>query len=83
MARRASSTIITATEEELKFLTVKGATGVRDPSSFGSWNERKWMWIPDQKDGYILAAILNEAGEDVTVGCEHMSRHDILSDAHM
>ena len=38
-----------------------------DAVSHANWSEKKWVWIPDQVEGYLGAYIASEDGERVVV----------------
>ncbi|KHN84834.1 Myosin-9 [Toxocara canis] len=68
-------------ENDLQYLTVK-RIGLADPSLQAEWAEKRYVWVPDPKEGFLFGSILEElsgecllvkmleTGKEVTVGRE-------------
>uniref|UniRef100_A0A915BH58 Uncharacterized protein n=3 Tax=Parascaris univalens TaxID=6257 RepID=A0A915BH58_PARUN len=66
---------------DLQYLTVK-SIGLADPALQTEWAEKRYVWIPDRKEGFLLGCILKElsgeclvvrvveTGKEVTIGRE-------------
>jgi hypothetical protein len=46
------------------------------------FNEKRWVWVPDEKDGYVAAWVIredDEIGEVMLAGGNEVSRFNILT----
>ncbi|KAG8951087.1 hypothetical protein FRC04_006746 [Tulasnella sp. 424] len=41
-----------------------GAQSARDAALQAEFNEKKWVWVPDDKEGYLAGWVVNEDGEE-------------------
>lgn len=40
------------------------AESARDAALQAEFNEKKWVWVPDDKEGYLSGWVVNEEGEE-------------------
>ncbi|KAK6170018.1 hypothetical protein SNE40_018509 [Patella caerulea] len=52
--------------QELRYLTVDRSL-VNDPSVQAEWAGRKLIWIPDEQNGFVMASIKGEKGDQLEV----------------
>ncbi len=43
------------------------AESARDAALQAEFNEKKWVWVPDDKDGYMAGWVVKEEGGEGTV----------------
>lgn len=41
-----------------------GAQSARDAALQAEFNEKKWVWVPDDKEGYLAGWVADEDGEE-------------------
>ena len=55
-----------ATSADLKFLVVQRAD-VSDPTVQADWSKKKLVWVPSDKEGFVVGSIKQERGEEAVV----------------
>eukprot|EP00043_Microstomoeca_roanoka_P018161 m.192913 g.192913 ORF g.192913 m.192913 type:complete len:1358 (+) comp16776_c1_seq2:99-4172(+) len=63
-------------EQVLKYLRVPASTRQTSEDS-ASWAEKKLVWIPDDKEGFVAASIKSEDGDDLT--CQREDTREIVT----
>ena len=42
----------------------QGADSARIAAAQAEFNEKKWVWVPDDKEGYLAGWVVREEGDD-------------------
>jgi myosin heavy chain 9/10/11/14 len=63
---------------ELQYLVVDRGV-VNDPASQAAWAAKKLVWVPNEKEGFAAAAVIDERGDEVTVEVQETGKRVALN----
>lgn len=67
-------------DQDLKYLRVQ-RSDVNDPLVQAEWSKKRYVWAPHETQGFTLASMKEERGEEVTVEIlETSKKHTFLKD---
>lgn len=66
------------TGPEMQYLVV-GKGVVNDPASQAEWASKRLVWVPQEKEGFVTASIVEEKGDEVTVDIQDSGKRQVVS----
>lgn len=66
------------TGPEMQYLVV-GKGVVNDPATQAQWAAKRLVWVPQEKEGFVTASIVEEKGDEVTVDIQDSGKRQVVS----